>query len=126
MSQSPSECGCGERIITGFHIHHHHGNHDILTSVMALVLKLIQFGDSNWMFLKHLFCLSILFLFMFVCVLWPCLCPLDGLLACAASSDLQVPLDRLRSASANCLSPDNHVPSAESDRYQPLPPTPLR
>uniref|UniRef100_A0A674NYM4 Regulating synaptic membrane exocytosis 1 n=1 Tax=Takifugu rubripes TaxID=31033 RepID=A0A674NYM4_TAKRU len=73
----------------------------------------------------HLFCLSIVFLFMFVCVLSPLfLTPLDGMLACGASSDLQPPLDRVRSASANCLSPGIHVPSPESERYQPLPPHP--
>uniref|UniRef100_A0A674MH69 Regulating synaptic membrane exocytosis 1 n=1 Tax=Takifugu rubripes TaxID=31033 RepID=A0A674MH69_TAKRU len=65
----------------------------------------------------HLFCLSIVFLFMFVCVLSPLfLTPLDGMLACGASSDLQPPLDRVRSASANCLSPGIHVPSPESER----------
>ncbi|XP_044229727.1 regulating synaptic membrane exocytosis protein 1-like isoform X6 [Thunnus albacares] len=31
-------------------------------------------------------------------------------------SDLQPSLDRVRSASANCLTPDNHVPSPESER----------
>uniref|UniRef100_A0A674PAC0 Regulating synaptic membrane exocytosis 1 n=1 Tax=Takifugu rubripes TaxID=31033 RepID=A0A674PAC0_TAKRU len=75
--------------------------------------------------IPHLFCLSIVFLFMFVCVLSPLfLTPLDGMLACGASSDLQPPLDRVRSASANCLSPGIHVPSPESERYQPLPPHP--
>lgn len=59
---------------------------------------------------------------MFVYVLSPLfLTPLDGMLACGASSDLQPPLDRVRSASANCLSPGIHVPSPESERYQPLP-----
>ncbi|XP_039994844.1 regulating synaptic membrane exocytosis protein 1-like [Xiphias gladius] len=33
-----------------------------------------------------------------------------------ANSDLQPSLDRLRSASANCLIPDNHVPSPETER----------
>nr|XP_043901053.1 regulating synaptic membrane exocytosis protein 1-like isoform X12 [Solea senegalensis] len=31
-------------------------------------------------------------------------------------SDLQPSLDRVRSASANCLTPDNHAPSPETDR----------
>uniref|UniRef100_H3C468 Regulating synaptic membrane exocytosis 1 n=1 Tax=Tetraodon nigroviridis TaxID=99883 RepID=H3C468_TETNG len=35
---------------------------------------------------------------------------------CLHTSDLQPPLDRVRSASANCLIPDNHVPSPESER----------
>lgn len=81
-----------------------------------------SFENLTGHFLKHLFCLSIVFLFMFVCVLSPLfLTPLDGMLACGASSDLQPPLDRVRSASANCLSPGIHVPSPESERYQPLP-----
>nr|XP_046258949.1 regulating synaptic membrane exocytosis protein 1-like isoform X4 [Scatophagus argus] len=32
------------------------------------------------------------------------------------NSDLQPSLDRVRSASANCLTPDNHVPSPETER----------
>nr|XP_043901062.1 regulating synaptic membrane exocytosis protein 1-like isoform X20 [Solea senegalensis] len=32
------------------------------------------------------------------------------------NSDLQPSLDRVRSASANCLTPDNHAPSPETDR----------
>ncbi|XP_029690535.1 regulating synaptic membrane exocytosis protein 1 isoform X4 [Takifugu rubripes] len=35
---------------------------------------------------------------------------------CLHISDLQPPLDRVRSASANCLSPGIHVPSPESER----------
>uniref|UniRef100_A0A669DNL4 Regulating synaptic membrane exocytosis 1 n=1 Tax=Oreochromis niloticus TaxID=8128 RepID=A0A669DNL4_ORENI len=38
----------------------------------------------------------------------PPLPPLDGMLCCGASSDLQPSLDRVRSASANCLAPNNH------------------
>nr|XP_033469432.1 regulating synaptic membrane exocytosis protein 1-like isoform X3 [Epinephelus lanceolatus] len=34
----------------------------------------------------------------------------------ATVSDLQPSLDRVRSASANCLTPDNHVPSPETER----------
>uniref|UniRef100_A0AAQ5ZN32 Regulating synaptic membrane exocytosis 1a n=1 Tax=Amphiprion ocellaris TaxID=80972 RepID=A0AAQ5ZN32_AMPOC len=41
-----------------------------------------------------------------------------------ANSDLQPSLDRVRSASANCLTPDNHAPSPKTDRYQPLYPPP--
>uniref|UniRef100_A0A671W243 Regulating synaptic membrane exocytosis 1 n=1 Tax=Sparus aurata TaxID=8175 RepID=A0A671W243_SPAAU len=69
-------------------------------------------------FLKHIFCLSIVFS---LCV---CFCPLllspppplDGMLCCGASSDLQPSLDRVRSASANCLTPDNYAPSPETER----------
>uniref|UniRef100_A0A3Q4MR01 Regulating synaptic membrane exocytosis protein 1-like n=1 Tax=Neolamprologus brichardi TaxID=32507 RepID=A0A3Q4MR01_NEOBR len=50
----------------------------------------------------------------------PPLPPLDGMLCCGASSDLQPSLDRVRSASANCLAPNNHAPSPETERYQPL------
>uniref|UniRef100_A0A8D3DXF3 Regulating synaptic membrane exocytosis 1 n=1 Tax=Scophthalmus maximus TaxID=52904 RepID=A0A8D3DXF3_SCOMX len=46
----------------------------------------------------------------------PPLPPLDGMLCCGASSDLQPSLDRVRSASANCLTPDNHAPSSETER----------
>uniref|UniRef100_A0A671VZW6 Regulating synaptic membrane exocytosis 1 n=1 Tax=Sparus aurata TaxID=8175 RepID=A0A671VZW6_SPAAU len=75
----------------------------------------------------HIFCLSIVFS---LCV---CFCPLllspppplDGMLCCGASSDLQPSLDRVRSASANCLTPDNYAPSPETERYQPLSPAPL-
>ncbi|XP_033469436.1 regulating synaptic membrane exocytosis protein 1 isoform X4 [Epinephelus lanceolatus] len=35
---------------------------------------------------------------------------------CLHTSDLQPSLDRVRSASANCLTPDNHVPSPETER----------
>ncbi|XP_058506921.1 regulating synaptic membrane exocytosis protein 1-like isoform X25 [Solea solea] len=35
---------------------------------------------------------------------------------CLHTSDLQPSLDRVRSASANCLTPDNHAPSPETDR----------
>uniref|UniRef100_A0A8D0AAE7 Regulating synaptic membrane exocytosis 1 n=1 Tax=Sander lucioperca TaxID=283035 RepID=A0A8D0AAE7_SANLU len=42
---------------------------------------------------------------------------------CLHTSDLQPSLDRVRSASANCLTPDNHAPSPETERYQPLFPT---
>uniref|UniRef100_I3J454 Regulating synaptic membrane exocytosis 1 n=1 Tax=Oreochromis niloticus TaxID=8128 RepID=I3J454_ORENI len=42
-----------------------------------------------------------------------------------ANSDLQPSLDRVRSASANCLAPNNHAPSPETERYQPLYPTPF-
>uniref|UniRef100_A0A8D0AAI9 Regulating synaptic membrane exocytosis 1 n=1 Tax=Sander lucioperca TaxID=283035 RepID=A0A8D0AAI9_SANLU len=66
-------------------------------------------------------------LFFSLCV---CFCPLllsprplDGMLCHGASSDLQPSLDRVRSASANCLTPDNHAPSPETERYQPLFPT---
>ncbi|XP_029962276.1 regulating synaptic membrane exocytosis protein 1-like isoform X5 [Salarias fasciatus] len=41
-----------------------------------------------------------------------------------ANSDLQPSLDRVRSASANCLTPDNHAPSPETERkpfYHSLP-----
>uniref|UniRef100_A0A8D3AZW0 Regulating synaptic membrane exocytosis 1 n=1 Tax=Scophthalmus maximus TaxID=52904 RepID=A0A8D3AZW0_SCOMX len=55
----------------------------------------------------------------------PPLPPLDGMLCCGASSDLQPSLDRVRSASANCLTPDNHAPSSETERYQPQSPPPL-
>uniref|UniRef100_A0A671W1X5 Regulating synaptic membrane exocytosis 1 n=1 Tax=Sparus aurata TaxID=8175 RepID=A0A671W1X5_SPAAU len=41
------------------------------------------------------------------------------------NSDLQPSLDRVRSASANCLTPDNYAPSPETERYQPLSPAPL-
>uniref|UniRef100_A0A3P8PW70 Regulating synaptic membrane exocytosis 1a n=1 Tax=Astatotilapia calliptera TaxID=8154 RepID=A0A3P8PW70_ASTCA len=34
-----------------------------------------------------------------------------------ANSDLQPSLDRVRSASANCLAPNNHAPSPETERY---------
>lgn len=71
--------------------------------------------------LKHFFSVCPLF-FLFVCFC-PLLLsppPLDGMLCCGASSDLQPSLDRVRSASANCLTPDNHVPSPETERYQPL------
>uniref|UniRef100_A0A3P8PW87 Regulating synaptic membrane exocytosis 1a n=1 Tax=Astatotilapia calliptera TaxID=8154 RepID=A0A3P8PW87_ASTCA len=46
----------------------------------------------------------------------PPLPPLDGMLCCGASSDLQPSLDRVRSASANCLAPNNHAPSPETER----------
>uniref|UniRef100_A0A8C2WT69 Regulating synaptic membrane exocytosis 1 n=1 Tax=Cyclopterus lumpus TaxID=8103 RepID=A0A8C2WT69_CYCLU len=45
---------------------------------------------------------------------------------CLHTSDLQPSLDRVRSASATCLTPDYHAPSSETERYQPLslpPPT---
>ncbi|XP_027131857.1 regulating synaptic membrane exocytosis protein 1 isoform X9 [Larimichthys crocea] len=35
---------------------------------------------------------------------------------CLHTSDLQPSLDRVRSASANCLTPDNHAPSPETER----------
>ncbi|XP_038593867.1 regulating synaptic membrane exocytosis protein 1-like isoform X6 [Micropterus salmoides] len=35
---------------------------------------------------------------------------------CLHTSDLQPSLDRVRSASANCLTPDNHAPSQETER----------
>ncbi|XP_071768728.1 regulating synaptic membrane exocytosis protein 1 isoform X3 [Centroberyx gerrardi] len=35
---------------------------------------------------------------------------------CLHTSDLQPSLDRVRSASTNCLTPDNHAPSPESER----------
>ncbi|XP_035805454.2 regulating synaptic membrane exocytosis protein 1-like isoform X26 [Amphiprion ocellaris] len=35
---------------------------------------------------------------------------------CLHTSDLQPSLDRVRSASANCLTPDNHAPSPKTDR----------
>ncbi|XP_034465259.1 regulating synaptic membrane exocytosis protein 1-like isoform X26 [Hippoglossus hippoglossus] len=35
---------------------------------------------------------------------------------CLHTSDLQPTLDRVRSASANCLTPDNHAPSPETER----------
>ncbi|XP_035463003.2 regulating synaptic membrane exocytosis protein 1-like isoform X25 [Scophthalmus maximus] len=35
---------------------------------------------------------------------------------CLHTSDLQPSLDRVRSASANCLTPDNHAPSSETER----------
>ncbi|XP_031694553.1 regulating synaptic membrane exocytosis protein 1-like [Anarrhichthys ocellatus] len=35
---------------------------------------------------------------------------------CLHTSDLQPSLDRVRSASANCLTPDNHTPSPETER----------
>ncbi|XP_016892670.1 regulating synaptic membrane exocytosis protein 1 isoform X1 [Cynoglossus semilaevis] len=35
---------------------------------------------------------------------------------CLHTSDLQPSLDRVRSASANCLTPDKHVPSSETER----------
>ncbi|CAK6974048.1 LOW QUALITY PROTEIN: regulating synaptic membrane exocytosis protein 1-like [Scomber scombrus] len=35
---------------------------------------------------------------------------------CLHTSDLQPSLDRVRSASANCLTPDNHIPSPETER----------
>ncbi|XP_056251814.1 regulating synaptic membrane exocytosis protein 1-like isoform X6 [Seriola aureovittata] len=35
---------------------------------------------------------------------------------CLHTSDLQPSLDRVRSASANCLAPDNHAPSPETER----------
>ncbi|XP_034537196.1 regulating synaptic membrane exocytosis protein 1-like isoform X7 [Notolabrus celidotus] len=38
-------------------------------------------------------------------------------------SDLQPSLDRVRSASTNCLTPDNHAPSPETDRIWMLLPT---
>uniref|UniRef100_A0A669EL77 Regulating synaptic membrane exocytosis 1 n=1 Tax=Oreochromis niloticus TaxID=8128 RepID=A0A669EL77_ORENI len=47
----------------------------------------------------------------------PPLPPLDGMLCCGASSDLQPSLDRVRSASANCLAPNNHAPSPETERH---------
>uniref|UniRef100_A0A3B4YPN7 Regulating synaptic membrane exocytosis 1 n=1 Tax=Seriola lalandi dorsalis TaxID=1841481 RepID=A0A3B4YPN7_SERLL len=46
-------------------------------------------------------------------------------IVCQKTFDLQPSLDRVRSASANCLAPDNHAPSPETERYQPLyPPVP--
>ncbi|KAG7229918.1 hypothetical protein INR49_009637, partial [Caranx melampygus] len=52
----------------------------------------------------------------------PSLPPLDGILCCGASSDLQPSLDRVRSASANCLTPDNHAPTPETERLMVNPP----
>lgn len=84
-------------------------DHALFNRLYCFSFVLVCHDEAHSFFGSNIICLFFcIFLMSFPSLRW---------MACCDPSDLQPPLDRVRSASTNCLRPDSNSNSPDRERY---------